>query len=258
MWAYFAALQGLGGWTALHHFEASASIFILSNIMLLTKIITESAKAESEHRAAFLTLVLCLLAGFTFVEMGLAKGEYMVPGFAGHPGPILVEPRREQQPPKVMLPKPASRKPAPKPQPKPKEQPPVISVAARYGNLGARCTDLGDTLVAYADSQDKVRPNPSTNKYAYNEWIRTTDGTMRFREGQEIDSLQKDLNAADLRNTELDEYLQRYREAFQFRNGSRGSVCVSSPEFGPCYIQTYDIRKIGQLFRYLATQIPKT
>jgi hypothetical protein len=49
-------------------------------------------------------------------------------------------------------------------------QPTIIQTQAPYGNLAARCDELGNAIISTADWRLKSRPDPATNRLEYNDW----------------------------------------------------------------------------------------
>ena len=262
-WAFVLCLFGVlfgGGLTVpARHFQASVTMFVIGTIVLACKII--SLLDADEYRSAFTTIILILAAALTYWEVGYARGEIQIPGLERPPVyTVYPAPEQPKSAPKIETPKPDQPKPRPKAKPQPEKDTPVIPIVpeSHYGNLAFRCKKMGDDMVAYADASDNERPNPVTDREAYYEWIKTTDAKMRALGRRDIDELQKDLAANTIRDPELDERLNDWREVFKYRNGPNMEMCLSNPANSSCYTQTYDIRKMGELFQRLATTIPKT
>ena len=58
-----------------------------------------------------------------------------------------------------------------KTEPKPSEPKSIIvQTQAPYGNLAARCDELGSEIISSVEQRNKVRPDPATHREEYKEW----------------------------------------------------------------------------------------
>jgi hypothetical protein len=184
--------------------------------------------------------------------------DYILPPPSAFTPPTGYIPISPITPPRVTLP-PGTKPPELKAKTRTKPQPPpVINMEAPYGNLAARCEDLGSAIVSYADGQLNVRPERKPeNLEDYNQWIRISDGMFRARAEQNVNDLHADLLGRYIKDPQLEELLQRSREVYQFRNGPNMEHCVRNSQSPLCYLSVADIREIGERFVYLSTQIKR-
>ena len=137
--------------------------------------------------------------------------------------------------------------------PKPTQQP-QTTIGSPYGNLAARCTELGNAIIAAMDERAKSRPDPGTNRQAYNEWYRLNDGVYfhapYYRQVSKIRQELADLHIDDQR---LDELVQKHEQGFAARQQNPQAAIDSPPMF---HLSIEELREIGERLKFLATQIP--
>lgn len=133
-------------------------------------------------------------------------------------------------------------------------QPTIIQTQAPYGNLAARCDELGDAIISTANLRMKSQPDPATNRLEYNDWYRLNDGLYFhgpfYPQAAKIHKELADLHIDDPR---LDDLLQRHEEYFRERQQFVQQAIDYPPMF---HLRIEEIREIGERFKFLATQIP--
>jgi hypothetical protein len=154
------------------------------------------------------------------------------------------------------LTKTSPRKPDEKDKPeKPSEKPssPTV-VQAPYGNLAKRCQDLGTAILHFAEGRKQIQPDAKSHLQDYLDWFTKNDGGFRSFYFDDAKTLQKDLAAANFRDTRLDELMAKHEQLYTARNRLPPETVFSD---APMYHSSMeDIEEIGQRFKFLASQIP--
>lgn len=140
-----------------------------------------------------------------------------------------------------------SSKPAPPPQTT------VINQPA-YGNVAARCQQLGQAIVATANWRMQNQPNPAVDRQNYNTWYMQNDGV--YFHGpfyREVAKLHKELADLHIDDSKLDELIKRHEDNFRERQ-LHVQGAIDHPMMYHCSIE--EIKELGERFIALAAQIP--
>jgi hypothetical protein len=158
----------------------------------------------------------------------------------------------------VLIPKPLASLPPTqsktKPIPKPPQVAPIIQAQAPYGNLAARCDNLGKSITLFTEQRIKERTDPITSKIDYKMWYRENDGEFRFYFYMYVTSIQKEMSGLHIDDPRLDELMQKYEQGYADRQNNIKSAIEFPSSY---YLSINEIREIGERFRFLATQVPR-
>ena len=132
-------------------------------------------------------------------------------------------------------------------------QTPIIQTQAPYGNLAARCDELGTEIIAAAESRNKVRPD-STRPDEYKEWYRLNDGLFFHAPFyRHIAKIHQELSDLHIDDPRLDELIKQHEEYFAGRQ-KNAQAAYDHPEM--FHLSIEEIKEIGERFKFLATQVP--
>jgi len=133
-------------------------------------------------------------------------------------------------------------------------QPTIIQTQAPYGNLAARCDELGDAIISTSNLRMKSQPDPATNRPEYNDWYRLNDGV--YFHGPyypQVAKIHKELADLHIDDPRLDYLIQRHEEYFRERQ-QHVQEAIDYPSM--FHLRIEEIREIGERFKFLSTQIP--
>jgi hypothetical protein len=131
----------------------------------------------------------------------------------------------------------------------------VIQMAPPYGNLAARCEELGKAIISAAEQRKKEQPDPVRHREEYKDWYRSNDGIFfHARIYPHVVKIHQELSAVHIDDARLDELIARHEQYFQARQRNV-QAATDWPE--GYHLSIDDIISIGELLRFLATQIPK-
>jgi len=136
-----------------------------------------------------------------------------------------------------------------------KLQPTIIQTQAPYGNLAARCEELGNSIISTVEWRLKSRPDPATKRLEYNDWYRLNDGM--FFHGpyyRDIAKIHKELSDLHIDDPRLDELIERHETYFASRQ-QNVQLAIDHPAM--FHLSIEEIREVGERFKRLATQIPR-
>jgi hypothetical protein len=137
---------------------------------------------------------------------------------------------------------------------KPSEKSSPTVVQAPYGNLAKRCRDLGTAIIRFAEGRKQIQPDAKSHQQDYLDWFTRNDGGFRALYFDKAKALQKDLAAANFKDTHLDELIAQHEQFFAERNRLPPETVFSN---APMYhLPIEDIEEIGQRFELLASQFP--
>lgn len=124
-----------------------------------------------------------------------------------------------------------------------------------YGNLAARCDELGKEIIAGAEEREKKKP-PFTQQDAYNTWYRENDGIFfHARFYSYVANIHNELQAVHVDDPQLDKLIERHERYYQSRQQTDVQRVVKFPE--AYHLSIEEIKEIGQRLRFIATQIPR-
>jgi hypothetical protein len=155
--------------------------------------------------------------------------------------------------PKTMFPIPVERKAKPVPQP----SPPVIQ--APYGNLSARCDDIGNSIIRFAEQRIKQQPQsqsqPQSPEYVqeYWDWYRTNDGMFHGYFFHYVSQLHDEMAGVHVDDPQLDRLIEEHERHFKDRQ-QHVQEAIDHPML--FHLSIEQIREIGERFRFVAPQIP--
>jgi len=145
---------------------------------------------------------------------------------------------------------------ASKPEQKMPSQPPVIQMQPAYGNLAARCEELGNEIIAWMNSRMQMRPDPS-NRIEYRSWYSTNDGYFHARIYPDVVKIQNDLAAVQIRDPQLDKLIEKHQYDFTSRNRDAESIQQASEFPEGFFLSPEELAQIGHRLKTIAaTQIP--
>jgi hypothetical protein len=140
------------------------------------------------------------------------------------------------------------------PIPKPPESKTTVIQNPPYGNLAARCDELGDEIISVADERKKERPDPAINRIAYNAWYMQNDGIyFHARLYPLVAKLHRDLTANNLVDARLDELIEEHERYFESRQRNVQEAIAFPQAY---HLSNAEIREIGERLKFLAIQVP--
>jgi hypothetical protein len=135
----------------------------------------------------------------------------------------------------------------------PPAQSTIIQTQAPYGNLAARCGDLGDAIVRFVAQRNKERPDPSTHPDEYKDWFRLNDGLFRWYFYKDIKKIHQEMADVHIDDPRLDKLIEKHEEYYNSRQKDVKNAIAWPEGF---HLSIEDIGEIGGRFKFLAGQIP--
>jgi hypothetical protein len=257
-------------WNAVHDSLAfvdhSVSGLIFGSVLLVVAAILNGSDWKLKTiRAGVLAAIICWLPIFYCCLYLVAD----VPVFAAHNYKPTYPPEYPVVPP--LPPKiPTVRiSPIPKAPPPPTETaPPVIVQGVAYGNLAARCDELGKEIIAGAAQRESMEPifrnrlNEGVSgderkqwREQWERWYRENDGIFFHAHYWEtLLKLHGDLNAKDIRDTRLDDLMEEHATKYAARQRNVQQAINDPLSY---HLSIDEIREIGERLQIVAKQIPR-
>jgi hypothetical protein len=143
-----------------------------------------------------------------------------------------------------------------KPTHKPKLQPPQpVTLQAPYGNLAARCDELGKEIIEGAEKREQSMPNPNTNRTDYNDWYRENDGIFfRAQFYPYVASIHNELLSVHVDDPQLDRLIENAERNYKRRDSTDAQAVVDHPML--FHLSIREIKEIGERLRAVASQVP--
>jgi pimeloyl-ACP methyl ester carboxylesterase len=151
--------------------------------------------------------------------------------------------------------KPAPAKAPQPPNPSPKPQPPQSPMfQAPYGNLAARCVELGNAIISGSEERNQLRPDQRLHHEEYKNWYEENDGLFFHAHFYSyVANIHKELLAVHVDDPRLDELIEKHERYFESRQRDI-QAAIDFPE--AFHLSIEEIREIGERLKVLATQIP--
>jgi hypothetical protein len=130
----------------------------------------------------------------------------------------------------------------------------TIQTQAPYGNLAARCDELGSEIISVAEQRKKLRPDTVTNRVEYNEWYMQNDGFIfHARYYSLVAKLHRDLTANNLVDPKLDALISEHEKYFEQRQRNVQEAIAFPQAY---HLSIDEIEEIGLRLKRLGTQVP--